>query len=215
MGLWAVFSGEAQQRRGDELALTHFRLAIRHYGLLDTNAQGSLPPLEITADPQKIHDAVAARAARIRLARSDARQGDIFTPDVCLLFRTRIQETLRDHDYDVADLLAEMMADTEPAAGRPSVSGPFLWDRGTATPPSLLMAFPPLPERLQYRFVDCDLVLADIDANLVVDILPDALPTEACRPAGPANDALAPPSDWRSATTSRSGEAPCQHVVFP
>jgi len=35
---------------------------------------------------------------------------------------------------------------------------------------------PELPEELQFRFVERDLVLVDIDADLVIDVLPDAVP---------------------------------------
>ena len=42
--------------------------------------------------------------------------------------------------------------------------------------PSLLAVLPPLPEGLEYRFADRDLVLIDIHASIVVDILVNALP---------------------------------------
>jgi hypothetical protein len=42
--------------------------------------------------------------------------------------------------------------------------------------PSLLLALPPLPRELEYRFWDRHLVLVDLHANLVVDILENALP---------------------------------------
>jgi hypothetical protein len=43
-------------------------------------------------------------------------------------------------------------------------------------PPRLLAKLPVLPSGLQYRFVDRDLVLWDSQADLVVDIIPDAIP---------------------------------------
>jgi hypothetical protein len=41
--------------------------------------------------------------------------------------------------------------------------------------PAVLQALPPLPPELQYRMVGCDLVLIDVHADLIVDILPYAL----------------------------------------
>jgi hypothetical protein len=41
--------------------------------------------------------------------------------------------------------------------------------------PTVLQVFPPLAEELQYRFVDRDLILWDEHANLIVDVLPDAV----------------------------------------
>jgi hypothetical protein len=40
-------------------------------------------------------------------------------------------------------------------------------------PPSVLMNLPKLPPELEYRAVGRELVLRDIAANLVVDIIPD------------------------------------------
>jgi hypothetical protein len=40
-----------------------------------------------------------------------------------------------------------------------------------AHPWSVFRALPPLPEELEYRFVGRDLVLIDVTANLVVDVL--------------------------------------------
>jgi hypothetical protein len=49
------------------------------------------------------------------------------------------------------------------------------------TPAVILEALPPLPEELQYRFVGPTLVLLDVHADLVVDILPNALPVDGSR----------------------------------
>ena len=43
-------------------------------------------------------------------------------------------------------------------------------------PPDILDELPPLPKQLQYRLVDRDLALLDMHADLVVDILPGAVP---------------------------------------
>jgi hypothetical protein len=43
-------------------------------------------------------------------------------------------------------------------------------------PPALLLRLPPLAPELQYRFIGRTLILLDVDANLVVDVLPDVLP---------------------------------------
>jgi hypothetical protein len=50
-------------------------------------------------------------------------------------------------------------------------------------PGCLLEVLPALPQGLQYRLVGRDLILLDLDANLVVDILPEALPRPALDPA--------------------------------
>jgi hypothetical protein len=42
-------------------------------------------------------------------------------------------------------------------------------------PPSLLLNLPKLPEGLEYRFVGRNLILYDSKANLIVDILRNAI----------------------------------------
>ncbi len=42
-------------------------------------------------------------------------------------------------------------------------------------PPRLLQYLPELPPRIEYRFVQADLVLWDVDTEVIIDVLPDAL----------------------------------------
>jgi hypothetical protein len=46
-------------------------------------------------------------------------------------------------------------------------------------PPDLLAVFPRLPSELDYRFVHRDLVLWDVRADLIVDVLRDAIPLQS------------------------------------
>jgi hypothetical protein len=43
-------------------------------------------------------------------------------------------------------------------------------------PGNVLTALPPLPEGLEYRFVSRNLLLLDVQANLIVDFMPAAIP---------------------------------------
>lgn len=45
-------------------------------------------------------------------------------------------------------------------------------------PPKLLLALPLLPEELEYLFVNRDLVLWDWHADLIIDVLPNAIPRD-------------------------------------
>lgn len=123
----------------------------------------------------------------IRRARVDAREGDVFAP-VAAILRRDLWWTLREFGIDPRELIADTLADTEPGARAAAVNEPFSWALGNVMPPALTAVLPPLPEELQYRLVGADLVLIDIDANLVVDILRDALVTTsfARHPAGTA-----------------------------
>ena len=43
-------------------------------------------------------------------------------------------------------------------------------------PASLLAALPPLPEEIEYRFVGRHLILRDVKANIIIDVLRNVLP---------------------------------------
>jgi hypothetical protein len=160
-------------------AVARFQRAVHAYVDLHRRAERSLPPLQPTDDWLQISRALDARATAIRAARPTAAQGDLFDRRVAELIRDRIRTILRQRGDDVGEGLAD--ADEEVAAdvARPVVNGRFPWARGAMMPPDILQVLPPLPEELQYRIVDQDLILIDMHADLVVDILSDALPDQA------------------------------------
>jgi hypothetical protein len=45
-------------------------------------------------------------------------------------------------------------------------------------PPTLLGSFPKLPPELDYRFIGSTLVLRDVTANLIIDLMPNAIATK-------------------------------------
>jgi hypothetical protein len=53
------------------------------------------------------------------------------------------------------------------------------WPEGAsrgAVPAKLLADLPPLPDELRYQFLDGDLVLLDVHADLIVDFVKRVLP---------------------------------------
>jgi hypothetical protein len=135
--------------------------------------------LQPTDDWVQISRALDARAAAIRAARPTAAQGDLFDRQVTELIRGRIRSVLRQRGDGAGELLADADEEVPADAARPFVNRRFPWARGAMMPPDILQALPPLPEELQYRLVDRDLVLIDMHADLVFDILSAALPDQA------------------------------------
>ena len=156
-----------------------FTQRVNGYLELRQRVVKSVPPLELSSDPHSIHLASHELARALRKARADATAGDIITAEVADLFRRRIANALRDNGMTVGMLLQDLLDEAPPtAAARPKVNGRFDWTRAAAMPGFIIAALPPLPDELQYRFVDEDLVLLDCDAGLIVDVLPHALLTE-------------------------------------
>lgn len=181
VGVLLVKSASAQWPRNEGAhaghhALARFETAVRDYVELHRRLEMPLPPRVVTSDAEQILRATHALAAAIRAARPGAVAGDIFGSAASAAIRSRIEAALQANAYDATVLLAALRADNEPGAARPVVNGAFPWNAGNAMWAFVLQELPVLPNELEYRFVEGDLVLLDIDANLVVDILPNALP---------------------------------------
>ncbi len=122
-----------------------------------------------------------ADALRTKL-RPTAKQGDLVTPDMAAAIGREIQKAFKTAKRDlILDELAEQ--NTTPA----NTSTPTVNQRLEAprVPPRLMEILPPLPKQLEYDFTGRTLVLRDVDADVVVDYLPNALPTVA-PPSQPA-----------------------------
>ena len=156
--------------------LEAFTQRIDAYMQIHNAVERSLALPRLFDDPEDLFAAIAAMQSGIRRARPHARQGDLFTDDVAGVIRTRLHARLTACDERVEDVLAFINEEQLPGARRPAIHQRFPWKLGSAMWPSLLGVLPPLPEDLQYRFADRDLVLIDMHANLVVDILANALP---------------------------------------
>ena len=161
-------SGLAAGQRAPDLAAYASRLTA--YAALHRDVERPLPRLEAFTDPAEgLAAAVTLREALIA-ARPAAREGELFGSAAPSL-RREVRLALRRAGVEAADLLAEMQADTEEGARPAVVNAPFPWAAGNLMPPCVIAALPPLPPELEYRLIGPDLVLIDIDASLVIDIL--------------------------------------------
>lgn len=159
-------------------ALDDFQNRLFDYLAVRFEATRHLPSIRTRSSFVDVYRARRQHVQAVRDAREDARAGDVFGPDAASIIRTTIAETLREHDIDVAALLAEQRVDAPRGGYQPVVNDDFPRTRGAAVPYVLIVALPRLPRPLQYRFCDRDLLLLDLDLGLIVDILPDALPEE-------------------------------------
>jgi hypothetical protein len=175
--LVATASQQSSPAVEDDLALDAFRDRIEDYVALHRRLERHLPELRPTTDPFKTYLSRQLLANAIRKARPNARQGDIFTPDVARVFRIIIGQTLRGRDIE--QLLwqddGEVGARDE---ARLDINDTYPAEASHAVPPILLQHLPPLSGDVEYRIFNRALVLWDTHANLVVDVLPDAFPRE-------------------------------------
>ena len=137
-----------------------------------------MPPEQMFDDPETMLEASDMLADAIRDVRPNARPGHIFTASPAQYFRTVISNTLVRYEYDAADISRWLNDEVLPGAKPPVVNGRYDWRLGAWMWPALLQVLPRLPRELEYRIVGADLVLIDLHANLVVDILENAMPVE-------------------------------------
>jgi hypothetical protein len=114
-------------------------------------------------------------AARIAAARRDARQGDIFTPEVAVQFHTIVRKAFRGPD---ARNMRRTIQEGDPATlSMLHVNDVYPEEiPRTTMPPTLLRDLPALPMELAYRIIGRALVLLDIKTDVIVDFIPDAIP---------------------------------------
>ena len=160
----------------DDEAVQQFQQAADEYVLMHRYLERQLPSVKVTADTETLRQVIAAMTAAIRMARFEAKQGDLFSPAVADVLRYRIARNLDRQGLTPFDVRVDQLADTGPV-GMPvlTVNGTFPWKLAAGMHPAVLQALPPLPPELQYRMAGCDLVLIDVHADLIVDILPYAL----------------------------------------
>jgi hypothetical protein len=164
----------AQQAvNADALKIQEFENRVSDYIKLHKQAASDLDGLKPTKEPEKITNHEEMLAAKIRQARKDARQGDIFTPPIADEFRRLIGITMKG---ERAAHIRASLRHAEPV--RLSLAVNDVYPRSVplqSTPPTLLLNLPELPKHVEYRIVGRALVLRDVDANIVVDFIPDAI----------------------------------------
>lgn len=153
-------------------ALADFTRRLDEYITVQRRLEKESPKLKETNDPGEIKAAQDVLADKIRAARQDAKRGDIFTPEVTALFRRLMYPELT--GAEGRDTKATI--NSEKASVRLEVNGRYPSSEPLQTvPPNLLANLPQLPEDMEYRVVGRSLVLRDVDANLIVDFIPNAV----------------------------------------
>lgn len=165
---------QAQAARGPQPD-AHFQSNVAEYMALRARVAASLPPLPTRATWLQVTSHIAAMSHGIRSARRDS-DFRIFTSDLHPFFRELTEITFIESDVYVPDLLRSFAEEIPAGVPRPRVNEKFHWGLGAAMPPCILAAYPPLPAVLQYRFYRRDLLIVDVEAGLVVDILPRTIP---------------------------------------
>jgi hypothetical protein len=146
-----------------------FKERVDAYMKVRKDAVKDAPKLKETTDTAQLKAAQDAMAAHIRAARANARQGDVFTPEIVAQFRRLLYPELKGDDgRDAKEILKD---DAPPTQSIPFKVNAKYPDNATVptVPANLLLNLPTLPEPLQYKIIGKHLILLDEDADLIVD----------------------------------------------
>jgi len=134
-------------------------------------------PMKPASDVSRLDKERNEARVAVQQARANAKQGDIFTPDSAAAFKKLLKQALSGPDG--AKIIASLKHAEPLVPTALVVNAPYPNERGQpmqSVPASLLQNLPKLPKGLEYRIAGKALALRDVDANIVVDYIPDALP---------------------------------------
>ncbi len=167
--------GQAPRVNRDSVVIKDFESRVTDYVKLSKKAASGPAAPKPTDDPAKLKEYQLALAAKIRAGRPQAKQGDIFTPDVTKMFQRLIAMSF---SGPRGEKLRASLRHAEPVKTL-NLQVNDSYPQGVplqSTPPSLLLDLPKLPSELEYRIVGRDLVLRDVKANLIVDFISNVIP---------------------------------------
>jgi hypothetical protein len=158
---------------GPDEAAKAFRKRVDAYVALHKKVAATLPPLKETTDPAEISALERTLGELIRKARPAAHAGDIFGADFGPAAVEIVRSDWRKRSAgDRRALLEEL-----PPEAVAVVNMVYPTTLPLATfPPRLLQLLPELPDEVEYRFLSRNLILRDVKANLVIDVIPSVIP---------------------------------------
>lgn len=150
-------------------SVTDFSTRVWSYVELRSKLEKGLSALTVTDDPAEIRRAVRALAERIRVSRTEAKQGDIFTPSISVEFRKALLLEMNVNTW------AAIM-DDNPGKFSAQINGTYPEGKPLSTvPPNILAVLPRLPDDIEYRFSGRHLILLDTRASVILDRIPYAI----------------------------------------
>jgi hypothetical protein len=163
----------SQPLDGDAKIIADFVDRVRAYLELRKKASGGLKGLPENATPQEIDARQRQLGAAVIAVRKGARTGEIFGQDMTRLIKRNFGTIFKGDNGKI--LRASIFEEPHPAVPAVNVRYPDAVPLSTM-PPDVLKVLPKLQDALEFRFIGHHLILLDVEAHLVVDVLPNAIP---------------------------------------
>jgi hypothetical protein len=172
MAAFAHKRGDGNLNR-DVLALQEFNHRVQQYMKIHHHADMLVPHIKPTSSAKKIIDRKHALAAEIIKERATTQEGNIFTPEVDAYFGRLIHSAYQANSAGIEATL-ECICPVDEERLKPNDAYPEGAEL-TPMPSTILLHIPELPPELEYRIVNKDLIIRDREANVIVDILRNAV----------------------------------------
>jgi len=173
----AGLTASCARKRADptEAVFADFAKRVDDYVAIHKAVADSVGVLDETANQQQIADRATRLGQGITGKRANAKPGDLITTETATVFATLIEQEYGRRQPSVRDSRED--AQEELPDFEPHVNQLYPTTYPLATfPATLLRVLPQLPPELEYRIVSHYLILRDIESNLIVDVMPNAVP---------------------------------------
>jgi hypothetical protein len=158
----------------DKAAIEAFEKQVKDYIELRNKVRANAPKLSKDSTPEQIHAYRTALELSLRNARPNAKRGEFFLPATADFIRRTLKTEFQGKDRQE---LREQIFETETQGVVLRVNYPYAQTAELSEmPATLLTKLPQLPKELRYRFVGRNMLLVDRESDVIIDIMPDALP---------------------------------------
>ena len=142
-----------------------FQERIDAYAELRRELERGLPPLRVTADAGEIVQRVRRLGEKLRAARRDAKAGDLFTPTVSAALKNAL-------GTQTNPTTCAALFDDNPGPLALRINATYPTHQPWSTmPANILAVLPRLPDDIEYRMEGHHLLLVDMRARLLVDVM--------------------------------------------
>jgi len=173
IGLAPIGDAAAQTKPSvnpDAAIIQDFVKRVDQYVALHKKLEDPLPKLPKQATPEQMDAHERALGKLIQESQKGARQGDIFTPKMQGFIRNLLRPVFSGSDG--LQIKAEIMDKEYKGGVKLVVNGRYPDEVPISTmPPQVLKSLPQLPEELEYRFIQNNLILFDPHAHIIADYM--------------------------------------------
>ena len=164
---------ETQAVNADAKAMSDFQARVKAYLDVRNQIAGKVAKIPDQATPQEIDKRQRALGAAVIAARPKAQIGDIFGADFSAFVKRQFAPVFKGPEG--AKIRASIFEEPHPAVPAVNARYPDAVPLSTM-PPDVLKVLPKLEMGLEYRFIGYHLILLDVDAHLIADLIPNAMP---------------------------------------